>query len=189
MSAPAALILAAGAGTRMGGVCKATLQLPGGETFVAAIARTAREAGCGRVIVVAAAPYLDAVAGAVPQAFLVENPAPERGMHSSFAVAVGALAAARSVLVWPVDLPQVTSRTVRLVVDSLAPDRIVVPCHEGRGGHPTGIGASLLAQALRGPTLRDVVLADEDRVIRIPVEDPGVVRDVDTPSDYGRLIS
>src|SRR5690242_21381579 len=49
----AAIVLAAGQGTRLGGRAKAALVLPDGRSFVAAIMAAARAAGVAPVVVVA----------------------------------------------------------------------------------------------------------------------------------------
>jgi molybdenum cofactor cytidylyltransferase len=86
-------------------------------------------------------------------------------------------------LAWPVDHPRVTVATVRAVIASAGRDRIVVPCHGGRGGHPTAFGADTFAELAAAARARDVVAADPARVVRLAVDDPGVVRDVDVPED------
>src|SRR5262245_58361140 len=87
-----AVILAAGAGTRLGGVAKALLAI-GGRTFLARIVAAAREVGTEDIVVVVASPHGDAVAAAARElgARVVVNPLPERGMASSVAGGFGAL--------------------------------------------------------------------------------------------------
>jgi CTP:molybdopterin cytidylyltransferase MocA len=83
----AAVILAAGAGQRLGGVAKALLPHPAGS-YLAAIAATAREVGLVDAVVVVGAPFGDEVAAHARQLGLRVrvNPAPERGMASSVAL-------------------------------------------------------------------------------------------------------
>ena len=45
-------------------------------------------------------------------------------------------------LVWPVDIPFVAPATVRTIV--MHDGTIVVPTHNGRGGHPLRLGAALV---------------------------------------------
>lgn len=172
----AALILCAGEGRRLGGVDKAGLRLPDGRTFLDAVAATARAAGCAPVLAV----------GRASQAIeTIINPAPERGMISSIVVGLAALAArdVAAALVWPVDQPLVTPATVAAIVAVAGPGRIVVPTYAGRGGHPTAFGRALWSELAAAATARDVVRADPARVVRLPVDDEGVVLDFDLPSD------
>ena len=181
----AAIILAAGKGSRLGGVCKAALRREDGQTFVDAVCGTARAAGCDRVVVVAAEPHLEEArsvsAGHCDE--LVVNPAPERGMASSIAVGLAALMDAEVALVWPVDHAWVSACTVEAILTTSSRDTIVVPTYQGRGGHPTAFGARFFAD----------IHASVDRIggvrnllwgtgiVRLPVGDGGVTKDWDTP--------
>ncbi|HEX5060056.1 MAG TPA: nucleotidyltransferase family protein [Kofleriaceae bacterium] len=88
-----AVILAAGAGTRLGGVAKALLTGSDGRTFIAKVVATAREAGTDDIVVVVGPPFADAVATQARElgVRVVVNPQPERGMASSVAAGFGAL--------------------------------------------------------------------------------------------------
>jgi molybdenum cofactor cytidylyltransferase len=85
-----AVILAAGAGTRMGGVAKALLRR-GARTFLECIVETARP---DRTVVVVGPPYGDAVGAHAQElgAHVVINAQPARGMASSVALGFAALA-------------------------------------------------------------------------------------------------
>ena len=89
-----AVVLAAGAGTRLGGVAKALLPL-GADHFLGRVLATAAAAGVAPAdaIVVVAPPFAEAVAAAAGArgATVVHNPAPARGMASSVALGFAAL--------------------------------------------------------------------------------------------------
>src|SRR5580704_975734 len=117
----AAVVLAAGEGTRLGGVAKALLG--GDRPFLARIVATAREVGTREVVVVVAPPYGDAVAAAARElgATPVWNPEPARGMASSIALGFAALDAdavgdADAAWLWPVDHPAVQAGTLRALI-------------------------------------------------------------------------
>jgi len=188
-----AVIVAAGAGRRLGGVAKALLPR-GGATYLAAIAETARAAGTVDAIVVVGPPFGAEVAAhaAALGLAVVENPAPDRGMASSIAVGFAALiergAALDAAWLWPVDHPAVTVATLRQLRAAAGPGRgidVVQPRHRGAGGHPPLI-ARAVWPALAGcggaaDGARGVLRAA--RALAVEVDDPGVVRDVDTPAD------
>jgi molybdenum cofactor cytidylyltransferase len=186
----AAIVLCAGAGVRLGGRCKATLRTPDGRTFIDAIARAARDAGCADVVAVVGPPHeVEARAAAeAAGARVVANAAPERGMASSLAVGLAAVGRADVALLWPVDHACVRSDTVARVLAAARADGIVVPRFGGRGGHPTAFGAAVWPEIM--PELSDgaraVVRRDPARVVRVDVDDAGVVRDVDAPEDLCR---
>jgi CTP:molybdopterin cytidylyltransferase MocA len=196
-----AVVVAAGEGRRLGGVAKALLPIgaggAAGETFLARIAATARAAGVTGAVVVVGAPHGDAVAAAARALGLevAVNPAPARGMASSVAAGFSAVAAAGAgfadadvALLWPVDHPWVTAPAVARVLAALAAAPGVdaaIPTHGGRGGHPPAIRRALwpaLAACAEQPDGARGVLAAA-RTVRVEVDDPGVVRDVDRLED------
>jgi CTP:molybdopterin cytidylyltransferase MocA len=196
---PAAVILAAGASTRMGSP-KALLPDPEGRTFVARIARTFAEAGIDRIVVVTGQQH-DAIVGAltadaspvVPRC--VRNPDPSRGQLSSLWVGLDAATEqdTDAVLVTLVDVPMVRAATVRAVVDAWqrtgAP--IVRPAIGDRHGHPV-LFDRVVFDALRAAPLdrgaKVVVHAFADRIVNVAVDDEGSLLDVDTPADYSRVV-
>jgi CTP:molybdopterin cytidylyltransferase MocA len=184
-----AVILAAGAGTRLGGVPKALLQSRDGRTFLATILATAREVGLDHAIVVVGPPFGDAVAAHARElaAEVVVNPEPARGMSSSVAVGFAALeqTSCSSAWLWPVDHPDVSPATLRALVAALGAHAAVRPVHHGHGGHPPLVRRALWF-ALAASTgvdggARTVLQAAG--VHDVAVEDPGCVRDVDTAVD------
>jgi molybdenum cofactor cytidylyltransferase len=194
------VILAAGAGQRLGGVAKALLRLAGGMTVLEAVVTCARAAGVARCVAVVGPPH-DGVTTAEAARLGVAvtyNPAPERGMASSVALGFEHLRAccpeAAIGLLWPVDHAAVQPETVRAVVRACATDGAVVPTYQGRGGHPAGFGRSLwpaLAACMDAPegarsVLRQLARDTPGRVLRLAVDDAGVLADIDTPSDIDK---
>lgn len=187
------VIVAAGAGRRLGGVAKALLpSAEAGVTFLARIAATASAAGASRAVVVVGPPHGAAVAAEARRLELevAENHDPDRGMSSSVAIGFGhaedRFAGAVAALLWPVDHARVEPATVAGLVRGASADAILVPTWGQRGGHPTAFGSdhwSALAGCDRLPRGARSVLDAAARVRRIPVADPGVVADVDHPAD------
>lgn len=186
-----AVILCAGAGRRLGGVCKALLSHPAdGQSFLWHVSFAARDAGCEDVVVVIADPHGQAVEATLPDwTRAVWNPLPERGMASSIACGLSAALPSEIALVWPVDHAFATVASARAVLAAAGPARIVIPTFEYRGGHPAAFGRELWDELDAAADLpegaRSVIHKDPTRVVRLPVEDPGVVRDVDLPGDLG----
>jgi CTP:molybdopterin cytidylyltransferase MocA len=198
-----AVILAAGAGTRLGGVAKALLETRSKRTFLEQIVATAHEVGVEMPIVVVGPPFATEVGSAASKldvAVLV-NHDPGRGMASSVALAFEALnvliangkrggpeaafADVEAAWLWPVDHPDVAADTLRRLISALMNHAAARPVYEGRGGHPPLIARSLFAllaqcAGIEGGARR--VLASAD-TIDVPVDDIGCVRDVDTAVD------
>ncbi len=197
---PFALIPAAGASLRMG---RAKLLLPVagttvvGATVEALLAGGAAGAPSGICLVVRPEDGPLHRWGAEKGLRLAENPAPDRGMLSSILAGLDALggaedlaAAGGPLLVCPADLPGLAGSTVSAVLTGLARGAtLVVPAHAGRRGHPLGIAAHRIPE-LPGldPAigLRQLLAAHADDVVEVEVDDPGCLRDVDTPEDYDR---
>jgi len=189
MSELAAVILAAGAGTRLGGVAKALLARRDGTTFLASILAAARAVGLADPVVVVGPPHGDAIAAHARElgCRLAINRAPERGMASSVAAGFAALASSSctAAWLWPVDHPDVLPRTLSLLVAALGEHDAARPVFRDRGGHPPLIARSLWPQLAECADVEGgarAVLAEAD-VIDVEVDDMGCVRDVDTPDD------
>ena len=186
----AAIILAAGASSRMGRP-KALLGLPSRGSFAGAIADAATEAGVAIVCFVLGPPHGEAIRAALPPSARVAwNADPSRGMLSSIQAGIAAVQhEAEAALVWPVDQPLVSVATVRALLAAPA-DRIVIPVRAGRGGHPVRLPRALFPPVMALPHergLRGLMEDEPARVLRIEVEDRGAVADVDTPGDYARI--
>lgn len=191
------VVLAAGASSRMGAP-KAALTLAG-RTFLAHVVAALEGGGVPEVVVVIGDDPDGAVAGAARACSvgLVRNPAPERGQLASLKVAlehvVRTAPEAEAVLVALVDHPAVRASTVAALREAAAREpeaAIFVAAHDGRRGHPVLFRRSVWPELLAAPDeggARTVVRAEPARVRVVPVDDPGVVTDVDTPEDLRRL--
>ncbi len=65
-----------------------------------------------------------------------------------------------------------------------------VPLYRGRRGHPLLIHPPLIREIARldpARGLRQLLENHPTEVEEVPVEDPGVLADLDTPADYRRL--
>jgi molybdenum cofactor cytidylyltransferase/nicotine blue oxidoreductase len=180
----AAAVLAAGAGTRLGGP-KAEVVIAG-ERLVDRAVRVARSAGCEPVFAVVRA------ATTVPDAVTLVNPEPERGQRGSLTLAVEAasdwVAGVEALAVLLVDTPGVGVDAVRAVIRGWHPGRIAVGRYGGQRGHPIVMAPPLWAQALRlagvDEGARALLRARPELVDEVPV--PGDPTDLDTPADLER---
>jgi molybdenum cofactor cytidylyltransferase len=191
------LVLAAGASSRMRRP-KALLVCPGSdETFVARAARVLHAGGVPKVAVVARPgdrALAEQAARLRPAVEVVENPRPERGQLASLLAGIGhaETAGAEAVVVLPVDMPLIRVASVAALLAAAVQHRapIVRVVHHGRHGHPIlfrravfdrlrALDVSAGANALARERAEDV--------LDVPVEDPGVLRDVDWPEEYRQL--
>jgi molybdenum cofactor cytidylyltransferase len=197
------IILAAGESSRMGRD-KALLPWPPGEagrrsTFLSA-AIQALDAETELVIVVGGKnlstlrPVVDACG-----AFLIGNPAPERGQFSSLQVGLQEVMnrGRDAAMITLVDRPPArieTLRRMRAAFGEALPRGkwAVVPQYADKHGHPYLVGRDMIEVFLKAPagtTARDLEHQYQSRIEYLAVDDPAVTSNVDTPEDYQRLFS
>jgi molybdenum cofactor cytidylyltransferase len=190
----AGVILAAGASSRMGRD-KALLPWRDG-TFLSATIR-ALQPLTELVIVVAGtnAPNLEPVVDA-HAAFLVVNPHPEQGQFSSLQVGLREVLnrGRDAAIVTLVDRPPAEVETIEYLKPVfLSSDEqvwAVVPEYQGKHGHPIVIGREMIEAFLRAPvhsSARDVEHANQAHIRYVPISDPLVTANVDTPEDFEKL--
>ncbi len=186
-----AIVAAAGRSQRMGSP-KALLDA-GGSSVLARIVSSLGQGGAGpsRVAV-------GDLAGPVARAALeaggtpILNPDPSPGPISSLQAGIRALPPAAEGVLWaPVDHPLFTADTVRALTHAFRRARppLVVPTFTGRRGHPVLFARALFPELL-SPDLaegaRTVVQRYLQGRLELPVDDPGILADIDTPEDYRR---
>lgn len=196
---PVAVVPAAGASRRMG---RPKLLLPyGGGTVVGATVAALRGGGARTVVLVVApagrgqgAEEL-AAWGRERGLVVAVNPDPGRGMLSSVQEGIAALGAAPGgsrLLVCPGDLPRLQAGTVRrlLAAQGTSGEPLAVPTWQGRRGHPLLIAPAVVAEiATLEPAvgLRQLLERHPGEVLALPVDDPGVLADLDTTEEYAAL--
>ncbi|MHC4067252.1 MAG: nucleotidyltransferase family protein, partial [Planctomycetota bacterium] len=123
---------------------------------------------------------------------IVTNTDYDRGMLSSVRCGLGALKPECEVILVALgDQPAVTAELVDAMAESFATvkQRIVVPVHRGRRGHPLLFSAEYRQEILTGHDdlgLRGLLCAHPDDVFELPVPSAGVLSDIDCPEDYRR---
>jgi len=193
-----AVVLAAGASTRMG-TPKALLPSPDGRPFVARIVRTLAAAGLDTIVVVTGADH-DAIVSAVradaPAVLprFARNPHPGRGQLSSIWAGMDAVLTADTtgLAITLVDVPMVEVATVVRVVEAWRRTRapVVRPAIGERHGHPVIFDAAVFGELRDAPLeagAKVVVRAHERRLVNVAVADEGCLVDVDTREDYEAL--
>ena len=185
-----AILLAAGSATRFGSD-KLLHSLPHGVPIGVQAARHLKavfEEDVFAVVRPDAQELADIFRGEGCKAVVCENAA--EGMGASLACAVraaNAAGAADAYLVALADMPFVRPSTIAALRDALAAgEPLVAPFFRARRGHPVGISAKFRKEleALEGDEgARKIIAANEQGLRKIPVGDPGVLRDIDTPGD------
>ncbi len=188
-----AVVLAAGASTRLGETVKQLAKFQG-DTLVRRTVRTAVEAGLAPVLVVVGCAE-QAVSAAVSdlECEVVSNPRWGEGQSTSVKAGLAALPDdADGVVFVPCDQPLLDVRTLRTLVGAFretgAP--AVVPGFEGRRGAPVVIARDLFSQ-VAGITgdegARQILARHGDRIVVVELDREGPLVDVDWPEDLERL--
>ena len=127
---------------------------------------------------------------------IIDNPNYELGQFSSIRSGIGAMTkkAVDGALMCLVDQPHLRSQTFKVVLDTGEdnPEKIIIPAYQDRGGHPVYIPKFLFKKILEysdTSTLRDVFNEHRESIIRIPVNDPGLLKDTDYPKDLKEVES
>jgi molybdenum cofactor cytidylyltransferase len=187
----AAVVPAAGLSRRMGGE---KILLPfGRSTLLETILERLAAAGAGTVVAVLRPDLPEAADLARSRgALVVFNPHPEEEMLESIRLGLQEIPDdAGGVFIWPADHPAVSAATVELLARAADPARALIPSFRSRRGHPALVGRDLLPSIAEIPPnegLRHLWRTRAEAVVEIPVEDPGVIQNVDTPEDYRRII-
>ena len=189
------IILAAGESRRMGSP-KALLRSQG-KTFIERICVAFLTAGVDELIVVlgAHADKLHQAIPAHPRLRTVVNPRYFQGQLSSLMTGIGALASdSEAAIVNLVDHPLITAETVKALISSFRADPlpILIAAYNGKRGHPVLFASQVYGEILAAPLdqgAKVVVRNDPSRVRELPLDDPGILADIDTPEDYRRFVS
>lgn len=188
----AAIVLAAGRSTRMQDSNK--LLLPwGGKRILQVVAETLLKVPLAQVLVVVGhqREQVQALLAGYPVQ-TVYNPRYAEGLSTSVRRGVEEAGAQLDGYLFALgDMPQVAPETLWQLCRSFSlhgQNGIAVPTFQGQRGNPVVIGKEYRAELLqlegdRGA--RSLVQKHAQRVIEVPVDDPGIFVDVDTPQTYG----
>ena len=186
------ILLAAGESRRMGSP-KALLPYQG-QTFLERICTAFFDAGVDELIVVLGA-WEEKLRPALPRHSAlrtVVNPHYTQGQLSSLVCGLGALSPdSEAAVVNLVDHPLIRTETIAALIASFRTDPlpIIIAAHRGKRGHPVLFSRQVYAELLAAPLdkgAKTVVRKDPARVRHVPLDDPGIVADIDTPQDYRR---
>ena len=184
----AGVVLAAGEGRRMGrakALCRA-----GGKTLLERMIRALRAGGCRPVVAVIREELLGTIRAEcrLDGIELLVNPRPELGQISSLRLSLRVLAESRSVVVALVDQGDLQAETVDRVIRALGRAPAAVAAFRGTPGHPVAFGREvypLLQSPIADQGAHAVVemLRAEGRLMTVPADDAGVLRNINTPAE------
>ena len=192
--AVAAVVLAAGRSTRMGGPNK-LLQSVGGRALVRIAAETALASRASQVVVVTGhqAAEVEAALQGLSVTF-VHNPDYAEGLSTSVRTGIAALpASVDAAVICLGDMPRVGAALIDRLIEAFDPSSgalIVLPSHVGQRGNPVLWARRFFEdlKALEGDTgARQILARHGDGIVEVPVTDEGASFDVDTPEALAAL--
>jgi molybdenum cofactor cytidylyltransferase len=179
------------------GTDKALLEFPGTDQNFLSAQIASLKPHCEMVLVVAGR-NASALKTAVYRlaADLVVNPDPDRGQFSSLQVGLQELLnrGRNFALITHVDRIPPRSHTINALKDAFGGRAretwMVVPEYNGVHGHPVLAGREMIEAWLRAPihsTAREVEHAHQAHIAYLPVDDPNITANINTPEEYERL--
>jgi len=177
------LLLAAGAGTRMGRP-KALVRDPDGTSWLARSVEALADGGCEAVTVVLGAAVDEALPLLPDAVAVVVADDWAEGMAASLRAGLAALPAGPDAVVLSlVDLPDVDARVVRRVVATAGPGTLARAAYDGVPGHPVLLGrdhwSGVAATATGDAGARDYLRVRD--VALVECGDLATGRDLDRP--------
>lgn len=125
-----------------------------------------------------------------PNVSYLRAPDSARGMAHSLGNAVHRVKDWDAAVVLLGDMPFLGQNTIKAILNAYIENEarapIIYPIHKGRPGHPVLFDHTYFAELelLEGDVgARSVIDAHPDRVIIVEVDDPNILRDIDTPDD------
>ena len=180
------LLLAAGSATRFGSD-KLRHTLPHGVSIAMQSARHLK-LELERVVAVVRPNSEELIANLKSEGCEVvvcENAA--EGMGASLACAARTAGETDGYIVALADMPFLRRTTIAAVRDALAGGApLAAPYFRARRGHPVGLSRGFFQDllALQGDEgAKHLIAAHEKEIVKIPVGDPGALRDIDRPED------
>ena len=196
MPGTSAILLAAGESSRMGQL-KALLPWRG-QSLLKHQVSALREGGADRVVVVLGhraddlRPLLEGKDGVS----WILNPDYLQGKTTSIRAGLSALdcAALEVILLLNVDQPRDSADVARVLeVHRAHSYAITVPEYRGKGGHPIALSAALLPELLEVDEetqgIKAVVRRHSESVNRTPLDNPGILLDLNTPEQYQAAVA
>jgi molybdenum cofactor cytidylyltransferase len=188
-----AVILAAGTSSRMG---KAKQLLSLGKSTVLAQTLAHVQAAAVQEIVLVLGASAEVIRRQLParqEIKIVVNQAYQQGIASSLQAGLSAVdPSSDAALIILGDQPFIRSQTLDRIVEEYRrlPAQIVIPVHQGKRGNPVLLHRSVFSEvmALEGDVGSRAIFANHlDGIVKVEVEDSGILLDLDDPADYERL--
>jgi len=120
-----------------------------------------------------------------PNVRIVKNDHYDQGMFSS--VQTGVSQMTNDFILIPGDYPWIQPKTIESIIRTEGD--IVVPTYEGKKGHPIFIRKHLIKPLMEEVSTSNLKrFRDGQKVVYIPVDDEGILLDIDTIDEYHHIL-
>jgi len=190
------IILSAGESSRMG-FPKALLETGDGRKFIERILDEVKNITISpEKVIIVLGYHKDKILQEIDagQYSVVINPAPENGQLSSLICGLQEVDEdCRGILLCLVDHPLVEKETYERIIEYAHknPGSLILPRYGKRKGHPVFFPREIFDDLKESPLdqgARYGVRKNRERIIVIEVDDPGILKDIDTREDYSREV-
>lgn len=181
----AAIVLAAGASHRFGAADKLQAHLDNETVLDRSLAAYADAPLARKIAITRPDKNLAAICAAAGFEVIINHRADD-GMGTSIATGIAALQGETHALIGLGDMPRLQSQTVALLCQSAETSgrssSIIMPTHANKRGHPRLFAAAHFNDlaALSGDMGGRLIIEGCDNVMEMPVNDAGVMLDIDT---------
>ena len=192
----AALILAAGEGSRMGGRAKCLITIDDQPLILRQI-QMLRTLGIDRITVVTGFHHekIEAVIASDPALHIIRNPAPEQGQQSSVGLGLQNLPGQPDlILIALADQPLINANDLLELLhayDARPVDTaILYPIVDGQRGNPVLMSGACVRDFLKNPSsvsCRQYIDQHPDSVYKYATKNDHFISDLDTPEDLATL--
>lgn len=182
-----AVILAAGNGTRIG-IPKLKLK-HGEEFFINIIANKLKLIGIENIVCIIRKDDKKWFEQNTHSLSYIENLNPESGMIHSVLLGINHYKDSSGVMIFPVDHPLVKTDTITSLIKVFEAkyDSIVKPVFKGISGHPIIIPNQLFKFIKGSDNLNLAIQNSELQVLQLPVDDEGILKNINHKSDLDKL--
>ncbi|NQV69974.1 MAG: nucleotidyltransferase family protein [Pseudohongiella sp.] len=116
----------------------------------------------------------------------------EHGMGATLSFAAQQIEGWTGCLVCLADMPFITVDTYAKIAARLTGEKILIPTYQSQAGNPVAFGKKYFNQLrqLQGDSGgKSIIASRPESVLRMAVDDPGILQDVDTENDLTRYQS
>jgi len=187
------IILAAGASSRMG-QCKFLLADRSGKPILENLLRAACEFDFTSILIVSSLKNAEAVIAiadtVAPETIsVVFNPRPELERFYSLKTGLFALGDIDYCFIHNADNPVLNIATLQKLYECREQASVIVPTYNTKGGHPVLINRNVIEGICAAPADSQLnIELRKSNVLRVEVQDPEILLDIDTEEDYHRYL-